>query len=383
MGVDGGRISLDLELVDGPSQQIVWVESFQTTPGNLIDLYHRVTRALAQRIGVRLSREAKARLAQGREVDPQVEDALLQARFHYLKLTEAGFSTAMDYYNLVLARDSLSAEAWHGIARVWGARAQMSLISPEEGRRTSEAALARARALDSSLPALQGELAGRSVWTEWNWPAGEEAYRRAIADDPTNSYWRAMYAHLLLCLNRDEEALQQAQEAAKLDPVNTTAQGIYGMTLNFLRRYQEAEAVLLPVLTRDPQAPFILTTLRSTYHLLGRHEDAMEMWQASYQGDPEALQALNSGYQSGGYSAALRSVAELLVRRSDTTYVRPWLIGTLYLRAGMGDAAMPYLEKAFEERDGNMPYISVDPVFDPVRSDPRFRTLMNRLGLPE
>jgi tetratricopeptide (TPR) repeat protein len=155
------------------------------------------------------------------------------------------------------------------------------------------------------------------------------------------------------------------------------------MALNFLRRYQEAEAALLPALARDPQAPILLSTLRTTYHLMGRHEQAMEMWRASYQGDLEALEALEEGYRTAGYSAALRGVADLLVRRSDTTYVRPWLIGTLYTRAGLGDTAIPYLEQAFAEHDPNMPYISIDPIFDPLRREPRFRALMDRLGLPQ
>lgn len=246
----------------------------------------------------------------------------------------------------------------------------------------SRAALERARALDPSLSGVQRDLAGRYVWSEWNWPAGEEAFLRALADDPTDSQTRSSYAHLLLYLKRDTEALREAEQAARLDPFNTLVQGFYGMTLNFLRRYEEAEAALLPVLARDPQAPIILTTLRTTYHLMGRNDEAMEMWRASYQADPEALQALESGFRSEGYSAALRAVADLLVRRSDTTYVRPWLIGTLYLRSGMGEAAIPYLEQAFQEHDPNMPYISVDPIFDIVREDARFRSLMDRLGLP-
>ncbi|NJD20873.1 MAG: hypothetical protein FIA95_16515 [Gemmatimonadetes bacterium] len=382
LAVAGEQIALDLQLVDGLSQEILWVESYRESPSNLIGLYHVVTRALAQRIGMRLSRETLARLGQEQVVDPQVYEALLQARFHYQKLTEAGFSTAMDYYDLVLDRDSISADAWVGIAGVWGARAQMGLISGEEGLRMSRAALERARALDPSLSGVQRDLAGRYVWSEWNWPAGEEAFLRALADDPTDSQPRSSYAHLLLYLKRDTEALREAEQAARLDPFNTLVQGFYGMTLNFLRRYEEAEAALLPVLARDPQAPIILTTLRTTYHLMGRNDEAMEMWRASYQADPEALQALESGFRSEGYSAALRAVADLLVRRSDTTFVRPWLIGTLYLRSGMGEAAIPYLEQAFQEHDPNMPYISVDPIFDIVREDARFRSLMDRLGLP-
>lgn len=109
----------------------------------------------------------------------------------------------------------------------------------------------------------------------------------------------------------------------------------------------------------------------------------MEMWRASYRSDPGALAALEEGYRSEGYSAALRAVADLLVERADTTYVRPWLVGTLFTRAGMADAAIPYLEQAFQEHDPNMPYIATDPIFDIMRQEPRFRALVERLGLPQ
>ena len=381
VGLNGGQVSLDLQLIDGQSQEILWLHSFQESQGRLVALYHEVVRSIAGEIGVRLAREVQARLAQAPEVDPQVAEALLQARFHYQKLTEAGFATALDYYDLVLERDSLSAQAWVGIAQVWAGRAQQGLVSGEEANRIGGQAMDRAREIDPGLSGVQREIAPRLVWSDWNWSAGEEAFIRALSADPTDSGTRAGYSHLLLYLNRDAEALRQAEQAAQLDPFNTLVQGFYAMALNSLRRYEDAEAVLLPALARDPQAPILLTTLRTTYHLMGRHQQAMEMWRASFQSDPEALEALDGGYQAGGYSAALRAVAELLEARSDTTYVRPWLIGTMYMRAGMGDLAIGYLEQAFEEHDPNMPYISTDPIFDPIRRETRFIALMEALGL--
>lgn len=107
------------------------------------------------------------------------------------------------------------------------------------------------------------------------------------------------------------------------------------------------------------------------------------MWRASYAGDTEALAALEQGYETGGYEAALRSVADLFLARADTMYVRPWQVSTLLLRGGMAEESIPYLEEAFEEHDNNMPYISVDPIFDPIRQDPRFQALLVRLGLPQ
>jgi len=382
--IGADQIEIQLQLVDGRSEEIRWTESFQANPRYVVTLYHQAARAIAEQTGSQLSAEVLERLAEARPVDPAVHEALLQARFNYEKLTAAGLETAMSYYELVLERDSLSAEAWMGIGRVWTARAQMGLLSGTEARRLGDAALARAAAIDPSLSQVQAELAGRLTWVEWNWQAALEAFQRALSADPTNSRTRGSYAHLLLYMKRDAEALEQARQAAQLDPFNTVVQGFYGMTLNFLHRYRDAAAVLEPVRARDPGAPIVLSTLRTTYHLLGRRDEAMRMWRASYESDPEELAALDSGYRAGGYSAGLRAVGDLMVERyrQDTAYVRPWQIGTLYVRAGQDSLAIPWLERAMAEHDQNMPYISVDPIFDSMRDEPRFQALMDRLGLP-
>ncbi len=400
LGVDGivqgrptfqaGGVALDLTLVDGETDEIVWTDRF--LPQNTATLYRAVTRSIAQSIGFPLSREAVARLSETQEVDPQVYDALLQARFHWQKLTEDGFDQAERYYRLALARDSLSAEAWYGLSRMWHLRAQMGLISTAEANRHSQPATARAEELDPGLSGLQEELAFRSVWVNWDWEGGRQAFIRALEADPTNSLTRVYYALSLLYLNRDKEALDQGREAANLDPFNTLVQGIYAQVLNFLHRPEEAESVLLGVQERDPEAPIVTSTLRTTYHLLGRYEEAMEMWRTSYRaaGDTEALAALDRGYDSGGYEAALKAVAELFVARAqtyatraDTEFVTPWQIATLYTRAGEKELALEYLERAFDARDQNMPSIAVDPIFDSIRSDPRFQSLMARTGLTE
>jgi len=380
-----GQMALELALIDGDTDEIVWTGEFQETLGRVKVLYHRVTEALAEETGVRLSAETLARLAETQEVDPQVYDALLQARYHWQQLTEAGLDRAEDYYRLALSRDSTAAEAWFGIGQVWLGRAQMGFVSSQEAQRQADPALAQARELDPELAGVQAQLAPRRVWSQWDWTGGKVAFERALEADPNDSVTRAYFSQLLLYLNEDTRALEEIRRATELDPFNTLVRGLYAMDLNFLHRPEEAEAVLASVPDGEADLPIVLSTLRTTYHLLGRRAEAMDMWRASYQasGDEEALTALEDGWKSGGYSEALRSVADLLVRRSEAgnQYVTPWQIATLYTRAGDGAPALDYLELAMEARDQNMPYISIDPIFDFLREEPRFRTMLDRLGL--
>ena len=112
-------------------------------------------------------------------------------------------------------------------------------------------------------------------------------------------------------------------------------------------------------------------------------QKALEVWRFSFEvnKDHEAIQALDRGNDEGGYSVALQRVAEIMIERSKTKYVTPWQIATLYTRAGMNDEAIKWFEKAYEAHDNNMPYLSVDPIFDSLRDDPRFKNLIKKIGL--
>ena len=177
--------------------------------------------------------------------------------------------------------------------------------------------------------------------------------------------------------------MTQIRRALELDPLNALFRGHYAMDLMHARRYDDAISVLLDTLKTSPNDLLALSTLRSAYHMKHMYPEALDAWKASYaaRGDQAAEEALARGFKEGGYTMALQRAAEMLASRSRTAYVPSWQIGTLYARAGKKDAALDWLEKAFQAHDPNMPYISVDPIFDILRDDPRFKDLLRRMNL--
>jgi len=386
LGVDGivtGRVSLDpegvtlnLQLVDGDTEEIVWTERFETPLRRIPELYRHVALELSEQVGVELDEEQRARLTAAQEVDPQVLTALLQARFQWQKLTPDGIDSAEDYYRLALSFDSLNAEGWLGLAQVWGLRAQMGLATGEEALDRGARYRARAEELDPDLIARQG---GARAWLEWDFEGAEEAYRKYLAVDATDAVARAYFAEVLLMRGKEAEAEREMTAAVEADPYNVRVQSIYGHYLNFVRRYDDAEAAFLRVLRREPNEPMALSNARTTYHHMGRYEEAMPIWRDYYasQGDTVAVRALDTGYAQGGYAAALRAVAEVYVARGDPAKL--WQIATLYTRAGDDEKALEYLEEAAGVRDPNIPYLTVDPLFDGLRDEPRFQALIDKL----
>jgi tetratricopeptide (TPR) repeat protein len=179
--------------------------------------------------------------------------------------------------------------------------------------------------------------------------------------------------------------MEQIDRARELDPFNSLFQAMHAMDLHYARRYDDALALLRNTLTTTPSDLTTLATLRTTYHLLGRYDEATKMWKASLAaaGDREAEEVLDRGYAEEGYAGALIRLAELMIERSRTTHVTPWRIATLYTRACNHEEALHWLEQAYDAHDVNMPYIGVDPIFDGLRADPQLLDLLRRMNLPQ
>lgn len=375
-----GTVQVTLELSDGESEDIRWSDRFEVPESQIFDLYGRVTLAISEYLQVEMEEEDLSRLTRAQEVDPRVYNALLQARFNWQKLTAEGFDTAEDYYRQAIElSDSTSGEAWWGLSIVPDMRAQMGLITGAEARAARAEPRRRALELGVDVAAQEG---GFGAWSDWEFEEAERVFRRSLELDPTNSVTRAYFAHLLLYVGKEEEAVAMAERAAGDDPYNSLVLGIYGQFLNFVHRYEEAEAAFELALEREPNDPISLSNFRTTYHLQGRFDEAMDIWRDYYlraRGDSLAVAALDRGFDEGGYPGALRAVAEEFISRDDPRL--NWQIATLFTRAGEGEQALDYLELATRVRDPNMPYIIVDPIFDFLREEPRFLALLDSLQL--
>ena len=380
----GDTVRIRVELIEAfPEERNIWTQTYDRAMTDVLVMYSEMARAIAGRMQVKLAPQEETRLAAARQVNPEAYEAYLQGQFHWYKLTRPDLDIALQYFESALAKDPNYAQAYVGIASVWVGRQQQGFVPRSEAAPKAKAAAAKALELDSMLAEVHDTLAGIRTWTDWDWEGGEAEYRRAIELNPNLPGPRASLSHLLNVLKHPEEAMAQIQRALELDPLNALFRGHYAMDLMYARRYDDAISVIRDTLKTSPNDLVALSTLRSAYHMKHMYPEALEAWKASYaaRGDQEAGEALARGFREGGYSMALQRAAEALVARSRTAYVPSWQIGTLYTRAGKKDEALEWLEKAYQAHDPNMPYISVDPIFDILRDEPRFKDLLRRMNL--
>jgi serine/threonine protein kinase/Tfp pilus assembly protein PilF len=376
-------VKISVRLIDAASDEYAWAQEYERDFKDIFSLQGEVAQAIARQIQVNLTPGEKTYLSEKRQVNPEAHEAYLKGNFYLYKLTRRDIETALQYFELAAKLDPGYALAHAGIALAKTVPAQMGYMSMREAYGNAKPAIEKTMELDDSLPEVHYMRGVFAAWYEWNWDLALSSFEKTIRLNPNMATARAYYSHLLFTLKRPEEGLEQITRALKLDPFNQLFCGLYAMDLNYLHRYEEAIEGLKQTLENSPQDPIALSTLRTTYHQKKMYPEAIDIWRRSYAAgnDQVSLEALNHGYQEGGYALALRRVAESKIRQSQEKYVSPWQIATLYTRAGMPDEALDWLEKALEVRDPNMPYLSVDPIFDYMRADPRFQILLNKVGL--
>ena len=380
----GDSIHIQLKLIEAfPKEHQLWSGEYSQDFGRILTMENQIIRDITRKMEVNINQEEASSLDKSPEVDPEAYKAYMQGVFYWNKLTSKSLETSLKYFEIARDIDPNYALAYAGIANVWVGKTQQGLASYVEALPKIEEAVEKALTLDSTSAEIYETKAWLS-WDKWNFVETEIAFRKAIQLNPNFSRARAYFSHTLISLNKPEEAMQHMEMALKLDPFNSLYKAIYGMNLNFTRQYDKAIELFESALKTSPQDILALSNLRTSYHLKGMYTKALEVWKAYYnaKNDKEAVDVLAKGEAEGGYQKALEDLAELLIERSDSTFVTPWQIATIYTRAGQKDKALIWLEKAFAYHDTNMPYIGIDPIFDILKDDPRFSNLLKKMNLP-
>ncbi len=381
----GDTVRATLQLVDASTENHLWANSFERDLTDILALQSDVARAVVDEVSLALTPEEDARLAAARFVDPEAYDAYLKGSYHWQRMTPEDLDAAERYFELALEKDPTYAPVHEGLAMVWATRQQMGLVPPDEAGPRAKAAALRAVELDDESPKAHEALAGVMTWTDWDWAAAEPEWRRTLELDPNAASAHAFYAHFLAIMGRTDEAVRHSERALELDPFNALFHAFYGIVLCFDRRYDDAIAVADTALAMQSDNGVALSSLMLGASGSGRHAEAVEAAKAYLNllyADPADDEALDRGWAEGGFREAMGRAATILTARFSTSYALPSDIAIFHVLAQEYDEALEWLERAFEVHDPNLPYLGM-PVFDPVRSDPRFENLLRRMNLPD
>jgi TolB-like protein/predicted Ser/Thr protein kinase len=379
---EGGRVRVSAELIKVGDQSQLWAGTFEREMSGILALQSDVARKVAESLALKLLPAEQARLASARSVDPEAYDAFLKATHYRQSLTTSGLEAAERYYAVALEKDSSYAAAWAGLARVWTGRQQMGITQAREATREAKAAVLKALALDEDDWEAHRALAGILTWGDWEWAAAEREWKQILALNPNHPEALQGYSHFLMHMGRQQEAMARIERALELDPFDVRSESFYATDLVYARRYDDAITAARAALRLQPDAPVARNALYAALLMKGLHDEALALDRETFAHDSELLEALERGEVEAGYTGAQRRVAEVLaVRAGRPGGVTDHALARRWLYAGDKDRALDWLERAYEARDPNMPYLGM-PIYDSLRSDPRFRALVRKMRLP-
>ncbi len=384
----GDRVRITANLVQATPERHLWAETYEFDQREVLAVQGKVARNVASQIRVKLTPQEQARLTSSRPVDPKAYEAYLLGRAYFYKTrTPTSLARAKEHLEKAIGRDPGYAPAYASLAELYIATSGRGVLTrgPGDARLQARQWAEKALKLDDTLAEAHTALA-RVAQQEWDWAGAEREYRRAIELNPSYPLARIWYALYLDGMQRFEEAVAQAESAQQLDPASALINTWAGAAYFYAGRAEEAMASWQKALELDPGYSDASIVLARTYVTKGMYQRAIAELQKALilnARDSFILGALAHAYaRAGRREEALKIVGEL--KRIETDRGSIPTFSFIWAYAGLQDKnqAFAWLERSYKERRDRMVWLNVDPLLDPLRSDPRFHDLVRRVGLP-
>ena len=383
MTYGGERVRVNAQLVLASSDDHLWAASFERQEKDVLRLESEITGAIAKEIRVRILPEEQRRLQSAHAMKPEAYDAYIKGRFFISRWTQESWQKARSYFQDSVSKDPGSALAYAGLAAAYGVGSGWAVPPNEAGPKCKEAA-ETALAIDSSVAEAHRELGGCSLFYAWDWPAAAKELRTAVELNPANPISHEVYGYYLWVMGAMDAALREHQLAVRLNPVSLISNKDIGDAYYYERRYDEAIQQYRKTLDLDPNFAVAREHLGKALVQKRMFPEAIAELQTASKLEPKPWTIASLGYALASASRvpdALRLIDELK-SQSAKQYVSPLGIAVIYIGLHKPDLAMEWLEKAYEERADVLVWLKRDPIYDPMRGDPRFQALVKRLALP-
>jgi len=378
---EGSRLRITSRLVRARDQIQMWSDSYDSEPGNVIEFQRELSVAIAEQVHLRLSPERLRGLARRQTRHGEAYDVYLRGRYFWNQLSPPTTRRALQFYARATELDPNYALAWCGLADAYATSPINGDANPlEVGPRSREAAQ-RAVSAGSHLGEAHASTGFVKFWLDWDWPAAERAFRRAIALDPNYSLAHRSLGIILSHSNRHQEALSAARRARELDPLDFINQALSAQIAFNARDFQAAMEFGRRATVLDPEFWVSYIQLAQAYEQLGDSDAAFEALQKAGQfssGNSKSIAMRGYLFAKLGRTGEALEVLKTLEAVSRERYVPPYATALVHAGLGEADAAFEWLERAFDARDVHLAFLPVDPKWDPLRADSRFRELISR-----
>ena len=382
----GEEARININLVDVRTQKTIWSQEYTRLVKDIFALQSAIALSVTEALKVQLLAGEKSQLARRGTGNNEANRQYLLGRSHLNKRTSEEVLKAIEKFSRAVEIDSSFALAYAGLAEAYtlAGTAGYGRLPREEASEHARESARRAVLLDDSLAEAHAALGYVKFRIDWDWAGAEAAFKRALELKPGYARAHEWYALYLSIQLRLPEAMAEMQRAQQLDPLSASVSNGVGRILHFERNYNEAVRQFRETLALEPQYAEAHFSLGLSYQMLRRYDDSVAAFQTALalSGNRPVISAM-LGLTLG--RAGRRAEAQKIYDEMSQLALQPpgtsLCLGLISAGLGESDRTVQYLARAYEERDGILIYLAVDPVTATTLSDPRAAALVRKMGL--
>jgi eukaryotic-like serine/threonine-protein kinase len=383
----GDDLEISAELVDARDDSHIWGQQYSRKASDIFALQGELAKEMTSMLRMRLTGEDEKRMAKSYTANPEAYQLYLQGRFWWNKRTEEGLNKGVEYFQQAISKDPTYALAYSGLADDYSLLAAFGFVAPKESLPKAKEAALKSLELDDTLAEGHTSL-GIVKESDWDWSGAESEFQRAIALNPGYAYAHIQLGLYFLYTGQLEKALAVEKRALGLDPLSLPVNRILGQVLLFARQDDQAIQQWRKTLELYPNFALTVDDIGSAYLQKSMYKEATTEFERALvitPGYTYALAYAGYGYGVVGRRTEARKVLDQLNELSKHKYVAAECLARVYLGLGEKDKTFVWLENASNERamTGVFTLLKVDPIWDPLRSDPRFADLLRRMNLAQ
>ena len=385
----GDRLTLSVELLDAPTENVIWADKYDKPQTDLVSLQNEIARDVSSKLRTKLSGTDEQKLSKTYTADPEAYQLYLKGRFYWNKRTVADLRKAIGYFQQAIERDPNYALAYSGLADAYALLNPYGANPPSETMPQAKAAALKALQIDDDLAEAHASLGQILEYYDWDFQGSQKELKRAIELNPNYAPAHQWCGEFLMDLGHPDEGIAEVRRALELDPLSLIVNRNLGDMFLGARRHDEAVEQYRKTIEIDPNWFSAHQSLGLAYEAKGMYGEAVAEYTKAQELNNingltrQELAARLESYAKGGWKGYLEYTLIFRKERLKQSYISPYSMAVLYARLGDKDEAFAWLEKAYQERNYRLPHLRVDFQLDNLRSDPRFDAMVKRMNFPD
>jgi DNA-binding winged helix-turn-helix (wHTH) protein/TolB-like protein/Tfp pilus assembly protein PilF len=385
----GDRVRVTVQLVSVEDGAPLWAEKFDKQFDDIFTVQDSISEQVVSALTLRLSSHERELLTKRYTNNTDAYNDYIKGRFYWNKWTEEGFNKGLEFFQKAVEKDPRYALAYVGMADAYSALAFYNYIAAQEAMPLAKRAAQSALEIDNSLPEGRASLAVVLFFYDWDWGGAEKEFKLALEGNPSGYETYQSYGVYLLAMGRFDESVEMLKRAQELNPVSLITNTTVGFPYYFAGQNDKALEQYNRVLDMDKNFGLAYSAIGDVYIQMGMYKEAISEFEkclALLGRKSGPLSSLGQAYALAGDKARALKVVDELKAMSQRQYISPFTIALVYTGLAekypeFKDEAFKWIESSVEERSNRVIFLKFQPSFKSLRSDPRFASILNRVGL--